>query len=67
MVMTKEELARSIENSLREADRLGLVHVGIRLNDAIVALDSIGIHPPGPNAFSESVSSTLPQRAIDLE
>lgn len=61
MVMTKEELARSIESSLREADRLGLVHVGIRLNDAIVALDNIGIHPPALDAVSDPLSAAHPQ------
>lgn len=43
---TREELAAQIESSLRAADALGLSSVGIKLNDAIVALDGDGVAPP---------------------
>ena len=53
MVMTREELVQSIQASLREADRQGLIQVGIRLNDAIVALDNTGVLPLEPTVLTD--------------
>ena len=41
-----KELTAAVEKSLRAADELGLVAVGIKLNDAIVALTGAGLPPP---------------------
>lgn len=46
---TREELVAAIEDSLRAADKLGLTKVGIKLNDAIVALNRVGVAPPASN------------------
>lgn len=52
---TRDELAAAIEESLRAADDLGLTDVGIKLNDAIVALDGDGLPPPEAAAPSHGL------------
>lgn len=44
--MTSAALAVAIERLLRTADGLGLTNAGIKLNDAIVALDQTATTSP---------------------
>lgn len=49
--MTPAVLAAAIENLLHAADRLGLADVGIKLNEAVVALGRDGVVPAAEKGF----------------